>query len=806
MAKWYKFGRYYLLRHIATGGMAEIYLAKQIGLEGFEKLLVIKKILNQYAENDEFITMFLDEARLAAKLDQPNIVQIYDLGKQNTSYYIAMEYIPGEDLRTIMKKMTKRGEILEFKHSLHMISCLCEALDYAHKKKDNTGKPLNIIHRDVSPQNIMVSYSGNAKILDFGIAKATTQSTETEAGVLKGKYAYMSPEQAKGKKLDHRSDIFSIGILLFELLTNHRLFKAKNQLDTLRKLVYEEIPTPQDFNPEVPDELNRITMKALDKDTETRYQTARELQNDIEEFLANAHMISSTTRTAEFMQDIFAEEIDAMQQLQKRITEEQKEVLASDLPDISQDTGMFESDPGVSSFNMIGQNTSISSLNRGGSATSFSNTNISRITSQSGILSAQVNTFTPKSKLPLVIGLLILLVGATIAALLISQNKNSKKNTQPDIIYSGRLSINTNPSKAVIYINGKINKEKTPAIVEKLPLNKPIPIKIEKEGYASIIEEIIIPNGDELVQYKFDLKVEKNSVKYGLVKILSTPEGSDIYLDNKKLSKKTPATLQEIQVGTHNILLEQKGYDSYFIKFDLKADELKKIEGKLFKIGTAKHSFLTVKSNAPKATIEIDGKEIEGAVVKYKVPFDKELVIQVSAKGYEQKKQIVKLKRNEEKTIEIVLDRKRFRKQLKKKEPTFGKLNLSVLKGSKIYIDGRYLGKSSITNHKLSIGTHRIKIKNSSLMINYTTSIAIASGNNTRVINIKKGRLALSVKPWAYVYVNGIKKGQTPMRPFKLYEGTYTIKLMNENKKTIVEKINIRPGKLEFLKKTLQNK
>src|SRR5262245_21934690 len=219
------FGKYVLVRRLATGGMADIYLARQSGVEGFQKPCVIKRILPQLADDQQFVSMFLDEARIAALLTHPNIVQIFDLGKQDGSYFLAMEHIHGEDLTRILDAERQRGRTaLPENIAIRIIAQVAEGLDYAHHAVDEDGLALGIVHRDVSPPNVIVSYAGSVKIVDFGIAKAVVKHSRTEVGVIKGKVPYMSPEQVQGLELDKRSDIFSLGALLYELSTGQKPF------------------------------------------------------------------------------------------------------------------------------------------------------------------------------------------------------------------------------------------------------------------------------------------------------------------------------------------------------------------------------------------------------------------------------------------------------------------------------------------------------------------------------------------------------------------------------------------------------
>lgn len=306
-----KFDRYDLLKKLATGGMAEIYLAKQSGLEGFEKVVVLKRILSHLAQDEEFVSMFLDEARIAAKLSHPNIVQIYDLGKADGSYYIAMEYVSGRNVQHIINKQQDRGEPVPVEHVCRVIAGVCDGLHYAHSRKDYDGSPLNIVHRDISPQNILVSFAGGVKVVDFGIAKATTQIAQTRAGVLKGKYAYMSPEQVRGWKIDARSDIFAVGLVFYEMLTGARAFERDSSLKTLKAIVQEKPLNPRELNPDIPMEVVKVLSKALEKNPDRRYKSAQELQLAIEDYLESSPKKSNNVRLSRYMYDLFDDELNS---------------------------------------------------------------------------------------------------------------------------------------------------------------------------------------------------------------------------------------------------------------------------------------------------------------------------------------------------------------------------------------------------------------------------------------------------------------------------------------------------------------
>ncbi len=279
------FGKYQLLRRIAQGGMAEIFLANQTGIQGFEKLVVIKRVLPNLSATDDFVTMFLDEARIAARLDHPNIVRIYDLGEENGQYFIAMEFIAGEDLASVIQQSKRLQMPLSPEFVADVGIGAAEALMFAHEMEDHAGKHMNLVHRDVSPSNILVTYQGGAKLVDFGIARAESNVSKTEGGQVKGKTNYLSPEQIKGQRVDGRTDIFALGITLHELLTGQRLFRRDNQLQTMNAILAGDIEPPSNTRPELPVELDEIVLRALARDPNDRYQNAAELAADLTVFL-----------------------------------------------------------------------------------------------------------------------------------------------------------------------------------------------------------------------------------------------------------------------------------------------------------------------------------------------------------------------------------------------------------------------------------------------------------------------------------------------------------------------------------------
>ncbi len=306
-----QFGRYYLTQKIAMGGMAEIFRAKSVGAEGFEKVVVIKRILPHFCEDESFVTMFQDEARVAAHLNHANVVQVFDFDEVENLYYIAMEYVEGEDLKRVLDVGTKEGEPLSIAQAVYIMIEAGQGLDYAHKREVD-GKPLNIIHRDISPHNMMVSYNGEVKIMDFGIAKAASRSTKTRVGTVKGKCAYMSPEQARGKPLDGRSDLFALGVCLWEMLSGKRLFVGDSDFETLNNVLRAEVPSLTEMNAEVPESLNQIVLKSLAKDRDERHKDVAAFVAELRRWFYSTVPDPSAISLKGYLHTLFGDRIDKL--------------------------------------------------------------------------------------------------------------------------------------------------------------------------------------------------------------------------------------------------------------------------------------------------------------------------------------------------------------------------------------------------------------------------------------------------------------------------------------------------------------
>jgi hypothetical protein len=298
-----RIGPYLLRRKVARGGMAELFLADYVREDGFRRKVAVKRILPHLAGNQDFVKMFTREARLAALLQHPNIVQIFDYGNIENAYFIAMEYIDGKNLGEILS-ILKQG--LSVERAVFIISEICKGLDYSHNKKDeNTGEPFKIVHRDISPQNLLISYQGEVKISDFGISKARSEPSLTQAGVVKGKLAYLSPEQASGESIDHRADIYALGLVFYETLAGKRVYPFSSEVEAIRMIPKMDIETLSHSVSGIPEDLSRIVMKCLEKQKDLRYQSAAAIYSDLAAFKKEQKIVFDGSDLADFMKKSF---------------------------------------------------------------------------------------------------------------------------------------------------------------------------------------------------------------------------------------------------------------------------------------------------------------------------------------------------------------------------------------------------------------------------------------------------------------------------------------------------------------------
>lgn len=555
------FGKYTLLRELASGGMAKVYLALQRAVAGFEKLVVVKRILPELARDPNFVEMLLAEARTAATLNHPNVVQTFDVGEHEGTYFIAMEYINGEDVRSIVRGM-KHKNVSEFplEHTLTIINGMCAGLAYAHEKRGIDGVPLNIVHRDVSPQNVLITFSGDVKIVDFGIAKSTAAvaAEKTTAGQLKGKVPYMSPEQARGEDIDHRSDIFALGIMLFELTTGRRLFKAKSDYETLRLICDRDYPRPSSVRPDYPPALEAVVMKALEKDLTKRYQSARDMQADIEAFIREERIAASTVSLSTWMNYLFEEKI-AQQKTVLQDVKQLADVIATQQLELSSDW-MKETSITMGAATITGAD----------------------LTGFHELKKRQTRLFVG-------LGALLLAVGGGAAFFAMKAKKEQATVVAPPPpapepeVKRGKLTVTSEPGDAYVRVAGELQGQKTPVSADKLPLDIALEVKISKEGFEDVEEKVTF-SADKLEQ-ALTVKLVKGTAS---LVFNVEPKDAVITLDEKASRAPTGgwvkgSKLEELSAGDHKAVFSAPGYLPEVVKWKAAKGEAKAVDVKLKK-------------------------------------------------------------------------------------------------------------------------------------------------------------------------------------------------------------------------------
>ncbi|EYF01287.1 serine/threonine protein kinase [Chondromyces apiculatus] len=557
-----QFGKYTLLRRLAAGGMAELYLALHRSVASFEKLVVIKRILPSMNQDRAFIEMLLHEARIAATLSHPNIVQIFDVGQHDGCYFIAMEHIHGEDVRSIVRAM-RRKSVAEFplEHALTICLGMCAGLAYAHEKRDLEGGVLDIVHRDISPQNVVVTFTGDVKIVDFGVAKSVQAGDEAEDGkLLKGKAPYMSPEQARGDAIDWRSDIFAVGVVLFELTTGRRLFKGSSEYETLHMITERDYPRPVELKPGYPPALDAIVMKALAKRREDRYQSAREMQGELEAFIREERVAASQVGLSSWMRFLFEEKLDQ----QKAVLQDIKQladVLSAEHP--TPDEEQMGSGAGM----IAGSGVSPAPAPR---------------RSSTGIAIAAVSV--------------LAVVAASVLYLRAGQptrgdadpgrapGGTGQRDAPGDVAQAapaptrGSLEITTDPPGCSIWISGDLQQEVTPTRIDNLPLGRELELKLTREGLEPHREKIVLTATE--ASRTITRKMALGSVTIAL-KV--TPRAA-VWVDGVPW-KGDPDRIEGITAGEeHKIVLAADGYVPKTLTINARPGETRSIEERLFKL------------------------------------------------------------------------------------------------------------------------------------------------------------------------------------------------------------------------------
>lgn len=685
MTKPRPFGHYFILEKIAQGGMAEIFKGLTYDFSGLKKFIVIKRILPHIAANKDFIRMLIDEAKIAVKLSHGNIAQTFDLGKVADDYFIVMEYVDGRTVSQIYKKTVELKSFIPIPLAAYVTSEICSGLNYMHRRRDELGTALEIVHRDISPQNVILSESGNVKIVDFGVAKAAFKLSELERGVLKGKFAYMSPEQTEGKYIDSRSDIFSTGVVLWEMLTGRRLFKKKSNPETIEAVQTMTIFPPSAYRNEIPSDLDEIVMKALERDPEGRYSSAEDMGLALTKFLLRHYPEFKPLQVGDFLKEVFDNEENTGDLYQEKTMREELTVRESgeflrdqveeegvDLPEDTMIVDPQELDF-RSIFEEIDVDEEVSDITRAIGLTEISTSSTAEV--DPSLLPDAISKVKPKkepeeitgdldiessdvaleheprfvpipSKLKpvapaepsksisaaaawrerLALPLLILIVVAGLALYRFFLSGAP-----------GQLQVSFQPNDAQLLVDGKSVTGSSPVTLGPLPSGRSYKVRLLRQGYASVETSVYLwPDSTKKVELRLKGATtpepeKKEEAALSGIQIQSKPEGAAIFVDGQAMGLKTPAILPLQNLKFPLVLgLSLGGAPAWQRRIDSPSPGME-IQADL----ESPTGLLEVQSSPSGALVKIDGENVgKTPVLARAVPANREIDLSLELPGF----------------------------------------------------------------------------------------------------------------------------------------------------------------------------
>ncbi|MFT7581470.1 MAG: serine/threonine protein kinase [Myxococcota bacterium] len=731
-----EFGKYVLMRKIAMGGMAEIFKAKTAGAEGFEKEIVIKRILPHFSDDEAFVKMFIDEASITSKLQHANIVQIFDFDEAEGSFYIAMEYVEGTDLKDVIDDGVKKGTPLSVAQCVWVIMELSKGLHYAHTK-EHKGKALNIVHRDISPHNAMVSYNGEVKLMDFGIAKAAQRSTKTMAGTVKGKVAYMSPEQARGKPLDGRSDLFALGIMIWEMMTHKRLFLGDSDFETLTAVLKTDAPPPSSINTDVPHALDMIILKALEKDREARYPNVEAFNRELTRWYYSNVADLEKESLKGFLQTLYADKI-----AEARALNSQDKQLPDAVEDLNQErTVAMPIDPqaaatllddGSISQKHIQEAIAAQKKKAAAAEASVAAPVGTGTFTNKGFEGTYAGQLAPERKgkgLLIAIAALLFLGAGGFAAWYFTQGSGDEVETvRPNDPVMAELVISVDPSAAKVRVNGAVVEGKTE--VEK---GKTATIIAEAPGYETYEEFVPMSKSTQVI--KIVLKKERVIVKT-IVEVDDKEATIKVNGDDRQAS----TTIVEGREGDKvkiEIVSKGKVVKTQEIVLDPKAEVLKIESGTLKTPPPEKGAMLLLTVSPTDAAVAPSKGEVErgpdGQIIVKGLALNDVVSVEVTRANYTSQSKTFTVNSENFAGGKIALARKAGGggatvdtggsatvdtggakpKPKPKPKPAVaqdGYLTVTAVPWAKVSVDGKPLGNTPVKKYRLSPGKHTVKL------------------------------------------------------------------------------------------------
>ncbi|MFA5812741.1 MAG: serine/threonine-protein kinase, partial [bacterium] len=600
-------GQYYMLEKIAQGGMAEIFRGLAYDVHGLSrKTVCIKKILSHLSADRDFIGSIIDEAKIAVKLVHGNIAQTYDLGKVGDDYYMVMEYVDGSTLSQINKRCIAHDKLIPIEFVAYFVSEVAAGLDYMHRRTDETGVPIHIVHRDISPQNIMVSYSGTVKIIDFGIAKAAFKAGHTDSGMLKGKFAYMSPEQAYGDALDHRSDIFSLGVILHELLTGKRLFKAADSRQTIRNVRRSQVDPPSSVRPDLPPDLDRIVLRALAKDRRHRYPFASELREDLVKFLHANYPEFKPSDAAAFLQELFKDDVsrqhpqEADSKTPALIIDKTNSALADESQFEATGVARTPLDLGEFMLEEIPQEPqaieeALSETTERRQIPEIEAEVSASMQAEKGLVRRMRPIVRKALRNGLVLGGVLIAIAATIGWL------KHHKAAGPVLAGKAAAMVVTSPADAAVSMDGRFIGQGSPVTIRDIVPDEDHTITVAKSGFLTRESHINLERGEFA---SFSIELSPAGPLTARLELTTTPPGATVFIDDQETKYRTPVFIEEFDARKpHTVALFLQGY-----KYWTKSMELKGGESKSFDVSLARDlGSLFIDSDPAQSLVLIDG-------------------------------------------------------------------------------------------------------------------------------------------------------------------------------------------------------
>ncbi|MDX1386518.1 MAG: serine/threonine-protein kinase [bacterium] len=661
MTKPRPFGHYFILEKIAQGGMAEIFKGLTYDFSGLKKFIVIKRILPHIAANEDFIRMLVDEAKIAVRLNHGNIAQTFDLGKVAEDYFIVMEYVEGRTVSQIFKKAISLKEPIPIPMVTYIVGEICHGLDYIHRRSDEGGQGLGIVHCDISPQNIIVSESGTVKIVDFGVAKAAFKLSEKDRGVLKGKFAYMSPEQTEGIYVDARSDIFSTGVLLWEALTGRRLFKKKSNTETIEAVNTMTIYPPSAYRNEIPSQLDEVVIKALERDPKKRFASASDMALALTKFNLQHYPDFKSAGIGDFLGKLFEDEENTGDIFQEKTQHEEVTLLDEDMAGMqeieeehtpAEDTVII--DPQELDFHSVFEDIEMDEVSEVTQAISLSPDREAASPqeemeptgdlpeeippSAQDLVSSSRRRNTLGQKAMIALGGVLLAIGIYLIAIMLFSPADAT------------LILVTDPPDARVYLDGKEIPGDSPLEINDLKPRRDYELILEAPGYISEKHQLYL-----FPHWTKNLQIDMKRKKGGVLEVDSQPPGAALYLDGQMTGMKTPVLLEAAKLKFPLVLgLSKGGPPQWTQMIPVAPRKNLKIHANL----NASFSYLDIRSNPPGAEVFLGAKRVgKTPLYSMKVPSEEGLALRFELSGFRTYQKNLRLKPGRHQSLNVVLQK-----------------------------------------------------------------------------------------------------------------------------------------------------